>query len=146
MIWTKFTVSNTYLGEFLAQLQQEGYSIFIIKGQVSIFIIKGQVSIFITKGQVSIFIIKGQVSIFIIKGQVSIFIIKGQVSIFIIKGMIIYEFLPVSSCLNVMQILSFKPFKQSRPGVLICSLMYAVVVLKDKGFNKVMITTYINTI
>lgn len=105
MIWTKFTVSNTYLGEFLAQLQQEGYSIFII---------------------------------------------KGQVSIFIIKGMIIYEFLLVSSCLNVMQILSFKPFKQSRPGVLIYSLMYAVVVLKDKGFNKVMITTlfsvYINTI
>ncbi|XP_023333294.1 ataxin-3 [Eurytemora carolleeae] len=27
-------VSNTYLGEFLAQLQQEGYSIFIIKGQL----------------------------------------------------------------------------------------------------------------
>ena len=30
-----FTVSNTYLGEFLAQLQQEGYSIFIVKGNVS---------------------------------------------------------------------------------------------------------------
>jgi hypothetical protein len=28
-------VSNTYLGEFLAQLQQEGYSIFIVKGKVS---------------------------------------------------------------------------------------------------------------
>ena len=40
-----------------------------------------------------------------------------------------------------MQILSFKPFKQSRPGVLIYSLMFAVVVLKDKEFNKVIITT-----
>jgi len=27
-------VSNTYLGEFLAQLQQEGYSIFIVQGQL----------------------------------------------------------------------------------------------------------------
>ena len=27
-------VSNTYLGEFLAQLQQEGYDIFLVTGQV----------------------------------------------------------------------------------------------------------------
>ena len=28
-------MSNTYLGEFLAQLQHEGYSIFLITGDVS---------------------------------------------------------------------------------------------------------------
>ena len=28
-------VSNTYLGEFLAQLQHEGYSIFLVTGDVS---------------------------------------------------------------------------------------------------------------
>ena len=29
-------VSNTYLGEFLAQLQHEGYSIFLVTGDVSV--------------------------------------------------------------------------------------------------------------
>ena len=28
-------MSNTYLGEFLAQLQHEGYSIFLVTGDVS---------------------------------------------------------------------------------------------------------------
>jgi hypothetical protein len=36
-------VSNTYLGEFLAQLQQEGYSIFIVKGNVSICLFKKEI-------------------------------------------------------------------------------------------------------
>ena len=35
------SVSNTYLGEFLAQLQQEGYSIFIVEGQVNSYAYKG---------------------------------------------------------------------------------------------------------
>ena len=29
-------MSNTYLGEFLAQLQHEGYSIFLVTGDVSV--------------------------------------------------------------------------------------------------------------
>ncbi len=36
-------MSNTYLGEFLAQLQQEGYSIFIVKGNVSFCLFKKEI-------------------------------------------------------------------------------------------------------
>ena len=33
-------VSNTYLGEFLAQLQHEGYDIFLVTGDVSSCLVK----------------------------------------------------------------------------------------------------------